>query len=225
MLTRRDALRGGTATVAVIAGAGAVAARVAVEDPVLVLERQWQVMREESERRTGFLIERMDQRPAWAQPGPSGLGFDWGWPDVSDLPEFKDLCGSSALANRPTLEMVEKYNRHAEICADDDLEGLAKVKAEGRARVRALEARHQEKKDLERELGIHDWDERQQPHTDRMHELEEQMIGTPALTVAGIAAKLRYWKYYEDPTQPGIVERSALSALRDAERLAGRALS
>ena len=58
-----------------------------------------------------------------------------------------------------------------------------------------------------------------------MYELEEQIIGTPALTVAGIAAKLRFWKYCEDSTLPGIVERSALSALRDAERLAGRALS
>ena len=37
MFTRRAALRGGTATVAVIAGAGAVAARVAVEDPVIAL--------------------------------------------------------------------------------------------------------------------------------------------------------------------------------------------
>ena len=37
MLTRRAALQGGTATVAVIAGAGAVAARVAVDDPVIAL--------------------------------------------------------------------------------------------------------------------------------------------------------------------------------------------
>ncbi len=41
MLTRRAALRGGTATVAVIAGAGAVTARGAVDEPLLDLERQW----------------------------------------------------------------------------------------------------------------------------------------------------------------------------------------
>ena len=35
MLSRRAALQGGTATVAVIAGAGAVTARVAVEDPAI----------------------------------------------------------------------------------------------------------------------------------------------------------------------------------------------
>jgi len=33
------------------------------------------------------------------------------------------------------------YNRFPDICAGDDLEGLAKVKAEGRARVRAWKAR------------------------------------------------------------------------------------
>jgi hypothetical protein len=37
MLTRRAALQGGTATVAVIAVTGAVAARVAVDDPVIAL--------------------------------------------------------------------------------------------------------------------------------------------------------------------------------------------
>ncbi len=37
MLTRRAALKGGTATVAAIAGAGAVAARLAVDDPVIAL--------------------------------------------------------------------------------------------------------------------------------------------------------------------------------------------
>ena len=37
MLTRRAALQGGTAAVAAIAGAGAVMARVAVDDPVIAL--------------------------------------------------------------------------------------------------------------------------------------------------------------------------------------------
>jgi len=37
MLSRRAALQGGTAAVTVIAGAGAVAARVAVDDPVITL--------------------------------------------------------------------------------------------------------------------------------------------------------------------------------------------
>ena len=41
MLTRRAALKGGTATVAAIASAGAVAARVAVDEPLIQLERQW----------------------------------------------------------------------------------------------------------------------------------------------------------------------------------------
>ena len=41
MLTRRAALKGGTATVAAIAAGGAVAARVAVDGPLLDLEQQW----------------------------------------------------------------------------------------------------------------------------------------------------------------------------------------
>ena len=40
MLTRRAALKGGTVTVAAIAVTGAVAARIAVDDPVVALERQ-----------------------------------------------------------------------------------------------------------------------------------------------------------------------------------------
>ena len=58
MLTRRAALEGGTATVAAIAVAGAVAARIAVDDPVVALveeitrvSKAWNIVHDANDKR------------------------------------------------------------------------------------------------------------------------------------------------------------------------------
>ena len=63
-----------------------------------------------------------------------------------------------------------------------------------------------------------------EPYHERMSEVERQIIDTPALTAEGIAVKLRFWNYIEGPmpeSSAGVGEAFALSALLDAERLAG----
>jgi hypothetical protein len=227
-ISRRTALKGGTATVAVIAAGGAVAARVAIDEPVIALERQWKAMQAEMKRCSNFWCQQYDSMPAWARAGPDGKskGHTPGWPDISDLPAFKGATGPEQLGKRPRLAEVRAFNLLVEDRARDYPGRLAEVKVEGRARVRAWIGRYRQVEDIERALGIHDWDNQMEPHHDRMSEVEQQMIDTPALTAEGIAVKLRFWNYIEGPrseSSAGVGEGFALSALRDAERLAGRA--
>ena len=88
------------------------------------------------------------------------------------------------------------------------------------ARVRAWIARRREQAALDRQLGIHNWDDRTAPLYDRLFAIEDEVADTPAQTVAGVAAKLRIYAHY-DPDG----ERVALSALADLERLAREGLS
>jgi hypothetical protein len=168
---------------------------------------------------------RYDRLPSWAAPGPDGHGRAWGWPDVSDLPEFEGYTGSGLLTRRPCLQMVEAYNRQAEVRAAHDPNSLAKAKAEGRSRLRAWNDRQQEKDALYKELGLDDIDDRLEPHYQRRDDLEYRITETPATSVAGIAVKLRLFARHTDSESGDFVHDFVLSALRDAERLAGRAES
>jgi hypothetical protein len=78
--------------VAAIAVTGAVAARVAVDDPVVALEQQWQAITADNNRLWAIYDTQYARLPAWAKPGPDGRGAEPGWPDVSDLPEFRGVC-------------------------------------------------------------------------------------------------------------------------------------
>ena len=180
-ITRRSALRGGTAvalSTAAITAAGAVAALAAVDKPLLDLEQQLKDANAIADHIWEGWNTRYERLPAWAAPGPDGHGRDWGWPDVSDLPEFKGLTDSELLTKRPGRGMVEAYNRWAEECAAHD--SLADAKAEGRSRIRAWNARQQEKAALYKELGISGIDDRLEPHLQRRDDLEYRITETPA---------------------------------------------
>ncbi len=224
-ITRRSALRGGTATVAAIAVTGAVVARVAVDDPVVALERQWQAINAIDSQMWKDYRAQYDKLPAWAKLGSDGHGGGSGLSDISDLPEFKGRTGPGRLPLRPTLQVVEGYNRWTEAEAAHDPQCIAKAKAEGRARVQAWENRHQERDALEKELGIDDIDGRLEPNLEQRDAIEYEITDTPAASVAGIAVKLRLFAHHTDSEAGDFVHDFVLSALRDAERLAGRALS
>lgn len=218
MLSRRETLRGGTAVVAAIAGAGALAARTAIEDPILTIEREWQAL--DVERNQISEVEGAQYRklPAWARAGQPGDGS--GWPDMSDLPEFADSIGPGKLMKRPLPGDIRRFNLLAEVAASADPERLAEVKAEGRARYRAHLARVEERDRLYRDLGLDDLYEQDDALFDRQCAIEHRMAVTPALTAAGIAIKLRRWAKFAD-LDCDEDEHLVISALQDAERLAG----
>ena len=53
--------------------------------------------------------------------------------------------------------------------------------------------------------------------------MEAEITEAPAYSIAGIAAKLRLFAHYAELDGTDFVDGFALAALRDAERLAGRA--
>ena len=115
------------------------------------------------------------------------------------------------------------FNRHTEsLSGGEDRE---RRRAEGRARVRAWIARYREVEDLERDLGIYDHEARVELHLERRDRLEEEIVKTPARSVEGVAAKLRLYAHYEELDPDCTITGLAVAALRDAERLAGRAQS
>jgi hypothetical protein len=106
MLTRRAALQGGTA-VAASAAVGSIAAVAVVRndaDPVVDLGRQWAAIQEKIARLDKGYDERYAKLPERAKLG---------WPDVSDLPAFKQRAYISfgVLGQRLSLEEVKRYNR------------------------------------------------------------------------------------------------------------------
>ena len=105
--------------------------------------------------------------------------------------------------------------------AKNEPDRYAKVRARDRARVRAWIARQREAQALERELGIHDWDERTEPLYERLDAIETEICKTPARTPAGIAVKLRICAHYKGLSDPDDVDDwndgMVLAALRDPD--------
>ena len=232
-ITRRSALLGTAAAVSFAAPVAMAAYLNQASDPVVVLERQWRDMLEESHRLSNFYRQQYNQLPAWAKSREDQSGRQvWGWPDVSDLPEFREYRSwLFRLSTRPSLHEVRNYNRQTESLATPGGEEHARRRTEGRARVRAWIGRQREKKALERELGIHDWDKRvDDPFYFRLFAIERQIIDTPARSLAGIAVKLRlhvHYGGYEDmqPEEIDWNDELVFAVLRDAERLSGEASS
>ncbi len=222
-ITRRNALLGATAA-AVVAG---VPGAVQAVEPLLAMEQEWLAIHEEIQEMSRQWSLAYHRLPAWARGGKDQHGREWGWPDVGDLPEFKSAC-KAGLSTRPPLWEVQSFNKAARIAAINDHEKHAEAAAQGDARVRAWEARHAEKADLERQAGIDNWDERSEPFFDRQDAVEEKIMVTPAHSFAGIAVKLRLAAYYADPGKDGPESldwdrRIMFHAFRDAARLAGEA--
>ncbi len=227
MLSRRAALRGGTAvalSTEAITAAGAITARIAVEDPIVALEQQWHDITGQVRGMWAYYEKQEGKLPAWAKVGPDQIGQDRGWPDVGDLPEFQEFRSPlNILSTRPSLKEVRSYNRHTESLSGG--EERKRRRAQGRARVRAWVAQNRRQEALERELGIDDIDGRVEPHLERRDGVEAEITNTPAASVEGIAAKLRLFAHYAELNPEDFVHGFALSALRDAQRLAGRAQS
>ena len=111
-ITRRSAL----ATIGASAGATVVPVAAfpvsAGDEKLLALERDWLAAKAAIRDRSKQYWAAEAQIPAWARSGPTNHGGESGWPDVSDLPEFRGHIGPRPLlSSRPNLPELRWYNR------------------------------------------------------------------------------------------------------------------
>ena len=239
-ISRRDALLGATAA-AVVAGAitaplalkpvNVNAASVHAVDPMLAMGQDWLSNRVEIKERNDFWNLAYDRLPGWARSGVDQYGRNCGWPDVGDLPEFRSACKAD-LSTRPNLTDVHSFNENARIAAITDPAKYAETITQCDARVRGWVTRLTEQTNLQRQVGIYNWDAEVEPLYERQDAVEDNIKDTQAHSFAGIAVKLRLAAHYaSDGLQDsegldGNWERQLiLSALRDLDRLAGEARS
>ena len=229
-ITRRTALaRGGraalaTGAVAVLATPAMAAAATDPGDARIVdLERRLRELTLEwIEAENAFDAARL-ALPEWARVGMPTID--------EDLPMFADAC-SLIYILRPALEDMQRLNRkeklHATIHAkalgnpaivDDEL-------VRGEARIRYWYQRQREQAECHRRAGLPALQARIDTILARTHEVEDEIVQTPARSAKAVAVKLRLAITAEDltgraSTDPDLYinERAVISALEALERL------
>ncbi len=109
-----------------------------------------------------------------------------------------------------------------------DQPAYRKCKTDGRSRIRAWIARRREQLALQQEVGLEEFEDRAEQARCVRDDIEDVIWETPARSIEGVAVKLRIYitrdgEIDEETTYffPGLL----VSAVHDAERLAGRARS
>jgi predicted ATPase len=107
-----------------------------------------------------------------------------------------------------------------------NVELYAKRRAEGRARVRWWIAEKRRKQAIIQESGHDDAERHAHACDEKMLALEDEIITTPATTLAGAIAKLRFYRTYHGWREPAEIDKDeqiVISALIDFERMMGGA--
>ena len=158
--------------------------------------------------------------PEWARSG-----HRCGWPKHEPGSFLMRSGGFGVMFQdgRPSLDDVRKLNRHTEIFLAGDSDKRARRRAEGRDRVRAWIKKYREQRALRRPLET--ISAKMDDCFDRMGDIEDCIVATPAVGFAGIAVKLRLNIHYmmqetgvERPEDLDLDGRGVVSALRDCER-------
>jgi len=193
------------------------------EDPLLALFADWLVTMEVADTDEVY-VERLNQLPAHFKPGNDGTSAISVYPEL-DLtrPVWRDWK-IGLLGRRPSLQSVRLFNQwETKLGKAQD---AAVHRAESRARVRLWIAAQRAQKAYRECLELPALDARRSAALDRAHDLELEILRTPARSVAGAAVKLKLWLRqtlgdgpveHMDPA-----ERAVVSALADLERLEGR---
>ena len=245
-ITRRDAIaRGGRAALAASTVTAAIAIPIAAsaratssDQDLVALERQWLDLKRELADIGRAYDAAETAMPPWARPGPNTPSqYIVGYPAIDlDHPAFANA--PSIVCLRPSLEDIQRLNGTGKMMAvvfarnfpSDAAAIIANEQAKAQARIQHWRDRQQAKMDWERRVGLVELSDRSDAICDRMTEIEKQILQTPARSQRGIGVKLRVWARagaltarVSTDTDLGLGERTAISALEDLERLAGRA--
>ena len=255
-ISRRDALKHGGKTLA-IAGAAIATGAAAAAIPAVAkaggndarleaLEAEYYAINDASDAIAREFDAAEEWMPKWARGS---------WPKVDRADPLWQ--GFEYSGDRPTtLADVRRRNARwegfAKLYANDveawyyplGIEEYQRRRAEGRARVRSWIARLREQRVLREKSGFYEIDARWEVLADRLTDVTDEIMQTPAAGARGVAVKLRIYKWnvldmeargctrrgdpdlsiYRDvPASFDTPERFAVYALADLERLAGGA--
>ncbi len=213
-ISRRDALMGATAAVAVAGVPIAVAAKAALAgDPVIGLAAQVKAAYRAS-------IEADDIYEDVAHDAGWSVCDDFDWTPVTTTTGQQYTWGRESILE--AAARVEEEGEWRRITPKERDRALTAIDARMQ---RAARARH--------DLGLDSVKERKDQTRAHFRDLEARMLDMPALTVAGVLAKLQTWYSdgeIEDIRSGGEPDQDlqtdlAASVYRDLERLTGEARS
>lgn len=232
--SRRTVLRGSaTSIVALAAVVPALVPQAALAagapDPLIALFDRF------TEAEQLYKVQSKRSATIWKALPETARG---GWPRIDrSLPIFRDFPpvseGFDAICDRPNLQEIRAYNTNVEIDADGDPAALAKVREDGRARVRWWIAARRDCERIRAESGADEADEMLIEYGNVMDEAAQAVLNGEPTTLAGALIKLRVVVYLvkqdhsvnegEALEELSWQEEGTISVLADFERLAGRA--
>ncbi len=224
-ISRRTALAGATAAVAVaIVSPGAVAR---ISEPLVALEAELMKARAAGEKVGALYCTAHDKAGDWA----------FGWPMVDlENPVMGLMRGwlrhngfGGDNENRVSLGCVKSFNHHTEMLVYAGGEKLAQRKAEGRERIRWWIKARRAQEVAQEAAGLPDIHALLDSNHERVDAIEDQLWDTPAETLRGVVIRLReaHRDYVAvqcfDDSEGDFYAVAFGKVLRDLERLAGKA--
>jgi hypothetical protein len=193
------------------------------EDPLVALFAEWVAAMDDMACLDETYSDRLKQLPSHFQPGNDGTGTISAYPELDfSRPAWRDW-NAAILGRRPDLRSVKLHNQWQGKLAR--LEDAARERAAARGRIRLWISAQRAQKAARERLGLAELEVRRGAALDMAHELEAEILRTPARSTAGAAVKLRLWVRQtlgDSPVNLDPAERAIVSALGDLERLADR---
>jgi hypothetical protein len=209
---------------------GSLHAPAAPADPLVALfARFTEAVRryQEQYERADAILEALPEiaRGGWPRIDRS-LSIFRDFPPFDESSEFDDR-------DRVSLRELRAHNTEFQIRAGGDPAALAKVRADGRARVRWWIAYRREGDRINAELGADEANELLEQCSDAMNQAADAIVDAEPITLEGALIKLRIVvrdlkqertvMKGEEPTGLTWGEKGTISVLADFERLVGRA--
>ena len=177
-ISRRSALMGATAAVAVV---GVPGDALGASEPLVALEAELMEARAAGEKVCALYCAAHDKVGDWA----------FGWPRTDFSNPAMDKLRGWLHSERIDLNTIKRYNRHTEELVGSLPEVLARRKAEGRERIRwwikARRAQHA----AQEAVGLPQIHWLLDSSHEREDAIEKALWGTPAETLRGVLIRLR----------------------------------
>ncbi len=229
-ISRRDALMGATAAVAVAGVPTLATAHAALAgDPLIALEADLMEARAAGDKVGTLYCAAHDKAGDWAFGWPM---VEFGTPAMNLMRGWLQRNGyGGANKNRVSLGCIKSFNRHTEKLVFPGDEVLARRKAEGRERIRWWIAARRAQHASQEAAGIPQIHRLLDSNHERVDVIEHALWDTPARTLQGVLIRLReaHRDYVavqcSDDSESDFYAVAFGKVLSDLERLAGGARS
>ena len=228
-LSRRAIQRATAASAALAAPTVALSAAGEVDAPLLALEAHWRKLLADNKRMKAEWLGIHNSLPPHAQGG---------YPEVP----LDGADGLFPLHRRGKVIGLRELRAFNNACIFDDQHAwgnnparLARIRAEGRERVRWWVNIRRESRRLRAESGFDEVDERWDQIQDALNDIEDEILATPGADIEGLRIKLavlarmsfiQHSNFDDQPEPPeewGAFDRAIFDLHAEAERMTGRA--